>query len=222
MTKQSIDGLKPLWKEATKRIIEKLEKKGINFKELDAVELFGRDGKWHTSIFSNKVKTLEIWEVDERWKIELEQNLPKAKIRILDSIKNLQHLEKSSKFNLILIDNPMNLYGPIESGTNSPKYCEHFDVLPNIEKIIEKEAIVIFNVNRDPFDYEKFPSWKKRRDEFYETNVTDNMSIEYLIEFYKKFFQKLGFKIRFLETEVRVFFNEIDMTYYFAVFLIKS
>ena len=38
-------------------------------------------------------------------------------------------------------------------------YCEHFDVIKNIYKIINKESIIIFNVNRHPFDYEKFPIW---------------------------------------------------------------
>ena len=47
------------------------------------------------------------------------------------------------------------------------------------------------------------------------------MTIEFLSEFYKEYFKKRGFKTKFLETEIRVFYNDIDMTYYFAMYLVK-
>jgi hypothetical protein len=221
MTPKNNIRLRPLWKEATQKLISKLEKNGVDFDKLDSLDMFGRDGKWQTSMFANKIKSLEVWEIDRQWEKELKNTLQNAKIRILDSIENLEQLDKSLKFDLILIDNPMNLFGPINSETKLPKYCEHFEVLKNIEKIMNNETIVIFNVNRKPFDYEKFPLWKKRRELFYQINSTDKMTIEFLSEFYKEYFKKRGFKTKFLETEIRVFYNDIDMTYYFAMYLVK-
>jgi hypothetical protein len=221
MTSKNDFRLKPLWKEATQKLILKLEKNNINFKKFNALDIFGRNGKWQTTMFADKVNSLEVWEIDQQWEKELENNLKNAKIRILDSIKNLEKSDKLPKFDLILIDNPMNLFGPIDLETKLPRYCEHFEVMKNIKKIMNNEVIIIFNVNREPFDYKKFPHWKKRRDLFYQINSTDNISIKFLSEFYKKYFKKIGFKTKILETEVRVFYDKIDMTYYFAMKLVK-
>ena len=51
------------------------------------------------------------------------------------------------------------------------KNCEHFDVIKNIGKLIDNEAIIVFLVNKKPFFFKKFIQknrlWKKRRKEFY-------------------------------------------------------
>lgn len=216
------DGIRPRWADATNELISKLEIRDVKFQSLNALEMFGRGGNWQTAIFEKKVKTLEVWEIDPKWKNELKKNLPKATIKMLDSINTVKNEKSLTKFDLILIDNPMNTYGPQLNDSNVGKYCEHFDVIYHIGHIIDKEAIVIFNVNRKPFDYNKFPMWKKRRDKFYGNTDTSNMQINYLLKFYKNFFQKLGFDTMFHENVVRVLNSDIDMTHYFAYKLKKS
>ena len=211
-----INDIKPRWADATNELISKLEVYDIKFQSLNALEMFGRGGNWQTAIFEKKVKTLEVWEIDPKWENELKKNLPNATIKILDSVSTIKDGKNLTKFDLILIDNPMNTYGPKLNSDNLDTYCEHFDVISHIERIIGKEAIVIFNVNRKPFDYNKFPMWKKRRDEFYGDIDTSDIQINHLLTFYKKFFQKLGFDTIFHENVVRVLNSNIDMTHYFA------
>jgi hypothetical protein len=141
--------------------------------------------------------------------------LPKSKVKIIDSIKTLQENENLHSYDLILVDNPNNTYGP------NGEYCEHFDILENIKKIIDKKATVIFNVNRNPFNYSDFPEWKKRREEFYQKMETEKMSINDLLRFYKEFFKKNGLETIFCINVVRVLFEEIDTNHYFAFSLIK-
>ncbi|RZD46430.1 MAG: hypothetical protein CXT78_04235 [Thaumarchaeota archaeon] len=103
----------------------------------------------------------------------------------------------------------MNIFG-------KEKNCEHFEVFQNIKKIAKNDVLVIFNVNRQPFDYEKFPLWKKRRNEFYGDIDTSDMKIKFLIEIYIKKFLEIGFNTIFCTNAVRVFYEGIDMTHYFA------
>ena len=178
--------------------------------------MFGRKGDWQTALFANKVKSLEVWEIEKDYESDLKKNLPNVTIKIHDSIEFLTNGKNLSKFELILIDNPMNVFGPIDERTASPMYCEHFDVLRNIGKIVGQEAIIIFNVNRMPFDYSKFEAWKLRRNEFYQNLKTDDMSINFLHDFYKKFFLSSGFHTEFCFNVIRVTYKNTDMTYYFA------
>ena len=211
--------LKTRWGEGTNELIKKLCMKGINFHNFHALEIFGRDGSWHTSIFEKIVKTMEIWEIDEKWKPDLEKNFPKSKIRIIDSINTIQHNSNFPKFDLLLIDNPMNIFGGKEF---DKRYCEHFDIINFISKFVNKKILVIFNVNNHPFDYEKYPEWKERRDAFYGTNDTGNLDIEFLHNFYENLFKKIGLNVIFKINETRVYFKEIEMTHYFAYYLEKE
>jgi len=139
------------------------------------------------------VKTFEIWEIDQKLKPQLEKRFPNSKIKICDSIEILKNSQKIRKSDLILIDNPMSVFGMEK---NSVGYCEHFDVIKNIEKLIDKEAIVIFLVNKKPFFSKKLKKknilWRKRRQEFYGKVDTNNMSIQFLSSFYTELFRSIG------------------------------
>jgi hypothetical protein len=211
----------PRWEKATNELINKLESKGIDFNKFSAIELFGRDGSWQTKLFGEKVNKLEVWEINKKFEKELRKNIPKSKIKIINSIKALQENKKFQLFDLILIDNPNNTYGNNDDILTSEKYCEHFDILGNIGKLINKEALVIFNVNRNPFNYSKFPDWKKRREIFYGIKNTENITIEKLLIFYEKFFKKIGFETIFHVNVIRVYVEGNDTNHYFA-FQIKK
>jgi len=205
---------------ATKTMFLELEKRGIVLEKLNALEIFARDGTWQTAFYANKVKTLEVWEIDPSWEKDLRKNLPKAKVRILDSIKNIQTYDKLLKFNLIMIDNPMNIFGDEDMNMQN-KYCEHFDVIKNIYKIIDSESVVVFNVNRHPFDYDKFPMWKNRREEFYGNIDSDNMTQDFLFDFYEKLFKNINFQTLFKFSVDRMLNDRIDTVYYFVYNLKK-
>ena len=210
-----INNLETRWEKATNELISELKVKGINFEKLSCLELFGRDGTWHVSIFDKIVKSLEIWEISKECKFDLEKNFPDSTIRIVDSVKTIKNGSDLPKIDLLLIDNPTNVY----KNSKGEKYCEHFDVIKEIHKFCKKEILVIFNVNRAPFDYDKYPEWKKFRDSFYKNSKTNELSIDFLHKFYEELFKKIGLETIFKINVTRVFYNNIDMTHYFAYYL---
>ena len=172
-------------------VVDFLKSKDVPLEKFRAVEIFGGIGKTD-AVLTKNVKTFEIWEIDQKLKPQLEKRFPNAKIKICDSIKILNKSQKIGKFDLILIDNPMSVFG---TKKNSYEYCEHFDIIKNIDKLIDKEAIVIFLVNKKPFFSKKLKKknilWRKRRHEFYGNVDTNNMSVQFLTSFYTELFMSL-------------------------------
>ena len=181
-------------------VVDFLKSKDIHLQKLHAIEIFGGTGKTD-AVLAKNVKTFEIWEIDQKLKPQLEKRFPNAKIKICDSIKILNKSQKIGKFDLILIDNPMSVFG---TKKNSHEYCEHFDIIKNIENLMDKEAIVIFLVNKKPFFSKKLKKknilWRKRRQEFYGKIDTDNMSIQFLTNFYTELFKSLGLQTVFVNS----------------------
>lgn len=211
--------LHPRWRDAARDVIKNLVDREIDFSNFTSLEMFARGGDWQTIEFA-KISSLEAWEVDNSFEPKLRKNLPNSKIRFVDSIQTLQENNNLSKYDLIIIDAPLNTFGPIENGSKYGKYCEHFTFLKDVGNLIGEKAIVIINVNRSPFDYEKYPEWKKRRDEFYKYHDTGSIPIDFLLNFYKKFFLDIGFQTKFSFNVVRVFYEGKDIIH-FLVFMLK-
>ena len=171
-----------------------LEEKNIEIEKLNCIEVFGGTGL-NDSIFEKHAKSFEVWEIDRNLEVELKKNLPNANVKICDTIKTLKDRKEFQKFDLILIDNPIGVFG------ESLEYCEHFDLINNIHKFIEDSAIIIFLVNKKPFFFKKFIQknrlWKKRRKEFYGDLDVENISIKFLLSFYTELFNNMGFDIDF-------------------------
>ena len=173
-------------------VVNFLKSEGIPLEKLHAIEIFGGIGKTD-AVLAKNVKAFEIWEIDQKLKPQLVKRFPNSKIKICNSVEILNKSQKIRKFDLILIDNPMNVFGIKK---NSFECCEHFDVIKNIKKLIGKEAIIIFLVNKKPFFSKKLKKknalWRKRRQEFYGDVDTNNMSIQFLTSFYTELFKSLG------------------------------
>jgi hypothetical protein len=166
---------------------------GIGLRDLIALEFFAREGDWQTQSYANQVKELHAWEIDPFFKPKLEKNLPNAQIRIGDSFLIAQEEIYKEKFDFIVFDNPQNIYG---------RYCEHFEALSLIAGLLRSQGVVIFNVNLAPFDYDKFPLWKKRRSDFYLSDVSA-VNPQFFFDFYDKFFSLHGFDVKFKFEEKR-------------------
>ena len=195
-------------------VCKKLEKKGIVLSNRRALEVFTCKGDWQTTVYANKVKTLEAWEINPKFEEELRKNLPQAKIRIIDSIKELQSNKDFQKHDFVVIDNPMGCYGSNE------QYCEHFDVIKNIYKVLSDEVILIFNVNREPYNYDNSSKWAERRRMFYGLDNTRKVSMAYLLKFYKIFFEKLGYMTEDCFNVCREYYNQNDYLHY-LVYILK-
>jgi len=174
--------------EAMKALLCRLEEVGEPLAEYDALEYFARAGDWQTTTYASRVRTVTAWEIMPDHEAELRRNLPNAHIRIGDSYE-LAHEERYlNSVQFIVMDNPQGIFG---------KYCEHFEALPLVRQLVSRKGgVVIFNINRHPFDYEKNPLWKKRRSEYYGRDASD-LEVDFLLEFYSQRFSESGLNTRF-------------------------
>ena len=204
------------------KLFKKLEEKNVKFSAMKAIELFSRDGTLHTKYYANKIASLDAWEIDTQWEIELRKNLPNATIIIGDSIDYILNSKNKTTYDLIVIDAPLNNFGETNNSINTGAFCEHFDIIEHIGNLIDKKAIIIFNVNIKPFNYDKWPLLKKRRDEFYGENVdTSNLKIDFLLDFYTELFKNVGLKTDFHINNPRATHGGVERLHYFSFSLEK-
>lgn len=165
------------------RIVREIQHHDIDLSELDALEMFAYTGKLQTMDYASLVSSLEAWEINPNNEEALKRNLPYAKIKIVDSYKEIK--ETKNKFNLIVIDSPGSL--------------EHFDVLPHLKRITKLPATIILNVipkmQKGIEDDSEYTSHLERRHAFYKTNNPENIELESMLKIYEDRFQKMGFKI---------------------------
>lgn len=96
-------GLTPM-----RKVIKKLKSQGVELKSLNGLEVFGFTGEYHTQDYFKSIASLEVWEINSSCEKLLRKNLPGAKIKITDSYKEIK--TTSSKFNLIVFDNPISTF----------------------------------------------------------------------------------------------------------------
>lgn len=183
-----------------KRIIRKLSDRDINLEDMNALEFFARDGEWQTKSYGYKVKSLSLWEIDPKFLIKLKENFPDGEIMIGNSFELAHGNSYKNKFDLIVFDNPQGIYGG---------YCEHFEALELTPLLLSQEGLVIFNVNKNPFDYDKHPIWAQKRRDYYGKNAID-LETDFLLKFYKERFNELSFDVNFSFEEKR---NEEYLSY---------
>lgn len=192
-------GLSPM-----QRILRELTRRNIDLKNLQAIELFGGMGKFHTLDYAHRVGSMEIWEIDPRLEAPLRHNLPSAKIRITDTYAELKNASK--RYDLIVCDNPMSLYG------SNDQHCEHFGLFPDIFSILADRAILILNVipsidarARRRFPYLFNEHQLAARAQFYGTGHPGNIPLESLIDRYTHLAAQHGYTVNWHFTRQRHF-----------------
>lgn len=179
-------------------VFSKIEKKGIDLKKVNALQTFGGSGNGMERFYKDKVKQLEVWEIEKSFEEQLRKNLPRATIKITDSFKEITQTMK--KFNMILIDNPMSVFG---------EHCEHFDMFMESFHIMKDECIVVLDIIPSledrgiEFDYLCSNEHLLARKLFYRTNSPKNITIEKMLETYKEIAINKGYDIRWYFTEER-------------------
>jgi len=149
-------------------VILALQTYGILPQNLTALELFGMHGLWVTVDYAYLCNYLELWEINPTYCKFAQKFLPKATVKIGDSIDAVKKGKLlRDDYNFIVIDNPIG--GTFGSG----KYCEHFDIFPALIKRVAGRSIFIITtvldtgaiVNRYPSV--SIENWLIRRKEFY-------------------------------------------------------
>lgn len=134
---------------------------GIDISNMRFLDPFAKEGKKQTCFFSGKVRTMEVWEIDEIFTKTLTQKFPDATVRCVDSIERVQQ-NTLDKFDLVIIDSPLSTYCNNE-------YAENFEIIEKIGNILSDNSIVIINICTKPFNMheERNKLWKTRRSSFF-------------------------------------------------------
>lgn len=154
----------------------------------NTLEVFGRDGDYHSLDYIDNVKNFEIWEINPEFESNLKINFPNATIKITDSYHEIRSTNK--KYDTIIIDNHQ---GPFADK------CEHFEILKDCLLKLNDKGVIITNVM---FDISKskynIPDTAQihhieRRKEFYNRNNGITISEQEFEKFYISFARSQGF-----------------------------
>jgi len=183
------------------------------------LELFGADGLRHTLDYSRLVRSLDIWEMDEKYLPGLRKNFPNAQIKITDTFKEIQTTSKTYDF--LISDEPGQVFG------QRNEHCEHFDLLnESIFRIVRPSVVIVLNAVPEPLkqcpaadQYISYPGYLKARERFYETDHPERISIEEMIPAYRRVISANGFN---LEWHIKVLRTIRGGVYYLALKAIRN
>jgi hypothetical protein len=186
--------LRPVYRRYTIPIqaVIKIIRKKHGLQDIYALEVFGRDGSWLTKAYAPYTTQLQIWEINPAWNDSLHKRFPYATIKIVDSFHEIR--KTSNKFNFVVIDSPMSIYG---------KYCEHFDLFPSVWEILFPKSILLITVipNVNAIAKRRWPylfndEQLRRRAAFYRTNRPEDVSISQMVEAYGRMAKENGYEVR--------------------------
>ena len=196
-------GLRPVCK-----VLRLLKARGVKVDQMAGLELFGFTGELHTLDYVHRIGTLEVWEIDPSCEVDLKQNLPKARIKITDSVAELR--ATTSTFDFIVVDNPTSTFGP---------YCEHFELIPDVFRVTRDGGIILLNViprlsekDRRSHPYLFSAEHLARRSAFYGTDRPEEVSFEKMVEVYGKLAASQGCTLNWWFTEQRHFVYYLVMS----------
>jgi hypothetical protein len=172
-------------------VFREIRRRGVAVDRLDALEVFGWTGESHTIDYFAKVRSLQVWELDQRFEPSLRRNLPGATVKVTDSYEEIRRT--SDRFGLIVADNPLRVFG---------EHCEHFDLFPLLFRIIADEGIVVVNAvpRIVPHDARRIPTLfdeaqLRARGEFYRTDHPENVPMSDMMPRYQRLIEDQGFEM---------------------------
>lgn len=193
-----------------KNIVKILEE-AFPEKNMAMLDLFCGDGNSVTRQFAPLCRHLFGIDHDPAHRPSYCRNLGDADGGFLaaDCVELIRHLEDEENpiagtvFNLVGADSPQGLYG---NG-----YCEHFDFIWELPRLLARPGFLLFNVNVQPFvptpeatnnviesmKPEDFEVWMERREMFYGRNPC-KIGLNWMISFYERQFGYFGWPFRFV------------------------
>lgn len=215
------NNLETVWEPKSENVIRDMvelkEKYGIG--EFRAIELYGGDG--HT--LSNKMAEQSIsfigYDINPEKEEGFKQNVVNGEFRCGDSVKLMMTMKAGEigTFNLISTDAPICIYGE--------DYCEHFEILNYVHKLLEKgeKVLCVFPVVPKPYntDKEENGAWMKRREQFYRTKEI-NLDLEKIFAIYDELFESQNLQIFERKYTCREYRNGVDWMYEFMYVLEKK
>ena len=173
-------------------IMEELEKREEKINEYKVLDMFGGTGFYQTQYYYDKVKEIEIWEYDEKNINILREKFVEARVFQGDSYEKIKKCKE--KFDMIVVDNFIEMFD---------KHCEHFDIFPDIFKVLKEKSILVLNVVPEASKeiLEKRKNLFKEnqlieRKKFYESEIGNNIPISKMIKKYSEIAKENGFYIK--------------------------
>lgn len=215
-----MSNLDVIWEPKSDDVIKDILKlKDIHdIKEFRTIELYGGDG--HT--LSNKMAEQSVsfigYDINPDKEQGFRQNVINGEFRCRDSVKMMMTMGDGEigTYSLISTDAPICIYGE--------DYCEHFEIINYIYKLIAsgEKVLYVFPVVPKPYDTEKKENaaWLKRRETFYRT-VEKNLDLDKLFTIYDEIFEKQNLKVLQHSYTCREYRNEIDWMYEYMYVLNK-
>jgi hypothetical protein len=140
------------------QLLGTLDTYGVLPPKVDALELFGMHGLWHTRDYVGRCSSLEFYEVDPTYAAYAARTLPNTEVIVADSIEAVKTgALRRDRYDLILSDNPSR--SPFGEG-----YVEHFDLFPDLLRYIDDGVLVLSIL---PPGTDLAPEHARRREEFY-------------------------------------------------------
>jgi hypothetical protein len=125
---------------------------------IDALELFGMHGLWHTRDYVSRCSSLEFYEIDPTYAAYAARTLPNTEVIVADSIQTVKARRLGrDMYDLVVSDNPSR--SPYGNG-----YAEHFDLFPELLSHIDDGVLVLSVL---PPGSEVSDEHARRRAEFY-------------------------------------------------------
>jgi hypothetical protein len=192
------------------RVLRRLKARGIKVSALRALEVFGGKGEFHTVEYMPAVRSLEAWEIDPACVEELRSNLKGAVIKNVNAFDELQ--KTNTRYNLIVIDNPLSNYDSNNLILTQGGWCEHFDLFPDIFRVAMNPCVMVLNVvphinakikRQHPWLFND--SQLARRSNFYDTGCPQTISFRTMVSAYKDLARKWGFELKWWFVERRSF-----------------
>jgi len=182
-----------------------------NILELHALELFCGDGKHYSAKFSKYCKSFTGCDIDEQNESMFYKNIPCGEFIEGDSVvmvKTSYFTKLDKNFNIISMDAPLCIFG------NS--YCEHFDIITQMKRLITTKCIIAFNIVMQPYTPSggMNPKWIERRNKFYNTNDSLNLDLDYVFHFYCELFKSQDIIVHEMHIMPRAKKDKIDFLYF--------
>jgi hypothetical protein len=172
------------------KVVRALERRGFRLVDARALEVYGYTGERVTVHYADKVKSLEIWELDPSLERVLCARFPWAEIAIVDSHEEIRRTSK--QYELIVVDNPV-----------WPQ--EHFELFPAVLDRLSANAVLwLFvipganAVTRLVYPVIFSQDHLSRRGRFYDTDYPDDLSLDELITHYKKLCSTAGLDVEWV------------------------
>lgn len=176
-------------------LCRQLKARGVQLDRMDALELFGADGLRHTVDYARRVRSLEIWEWDERYLPGLRKNFSGAQVKITDTFKEIQ--ATTNTYDFVVADGPSQIVG------ENREYCGHFELMSGLLfRAVRPSSVIVLNLVPEPLrhipsdvDNPAHPEYLKRRGEFYGSDHPELIPIEEMIPAYRRAVAANGFNL---------------------------